>query len=201
MRLAELAASSGLPIATIKYYLRVGLLPPGERESSTWARYDEGHLRRLRLISALTDVAGLSLEEVRGAVDAVASSASTHEVRGAAQWSLSRAPAQTPSAHAIAQVEGLLARQGWEVAPESPHRRTLAAALDTLELLEFPATAEVLDAYAGALATIAEFEVPRIAVDEDPMVVAERLVVGTLLYEPVLVTLRRMAHEAASGHW
>ena len=43
MRLAELSARSGLPTATIKYYLRLGLLAPGRAESSTWASYDDGH--------------------------------------------------------------------------------------------------------------------------------------------------------------
>src|SRR5688500_1047600 len=57
--------------------LRAGLLPRGTTQSSTWASYDEDHLRRLRLVRALADVAGLSLEEVRGVVDAVAASEST----------------------------------------------------------------------------------------------------------------------------
>ena len=60
-------------------------------------------------------------------------------------------------------------------------------------------TDEVLDAYAEALESIAEIEVARVAGEAEPIVAAERLVVGTLLYEPVLLTLRRMAHEAVSA--
>jgi DNA-binding transcriptional MerR regulator len=88
MRLAELSARSGLSTATIKYYLRSGLLTPGTAQSSTWASYDDSHLRRLRLVRALTDVAGLSLEEVRRVVDAVDASGSDHQARGAAQCPL-----------------------------------------------------------------------------------------------------------------
>ncbi|WP_346281659.1 MerR family DNA-binding transcriptional regulator, partial [Pseudonocardia sp.] len=33
MRMAELSARTGVPIPTIKFYLREGLLPPGERTS------------------------------------------------------------------------------------------------------------------------------------------------------------------------
>ncbi|MFI8354714.1 MerR family transcriptional regulator [Streptomyces cyaneofuscatus] len=52
MRLAELSERSGVPTATVKYYLREGLLPAGRRVSATQAEYDEGHLRRLRLVRA-----------------------------------------------------------------------------------------------------------------------------------------------------
>jgi DNA-binding transcriptional MerR regulator len=199
MRLAELSARSGLTTATIKFYLRAGLLPRGTTESSTWASYDEDHLRRLRLVRALTDVAGLSLEEVRGVVDAVAASESDHQARGAAQWPLSPDLAREPSAASLERVDRLLVRHGWQVHAGSPHRLALAAALDTLDELEFAATDQVLDAYAQALESLAEIEVARVAAEAEPIVAAERLVVGTLLYEPVLLTLRRMAHEAASA--
>jgi len=199
MRLAELSARSGLSTATIKYYVRVGLLPPGRTQSSTWATYDESHLRRLRLVRALSEVADLSLEEVRRVVDAVDASSSNHEARGAAQWFLSPPLHQEPSADSLKRVEDLLHRQDWHLAAESPHRRTLAVALDTLDALGFAATDEILDTYACAIASVAEIEVARITTETDPFVAAERLVIGTLLYEPVLLTLRRMAHEVASA--
>ena len=199
MRLAELSARSGVSTATIKYYLRAGLLPRGATQSSTWASYDESHLRRLRLVRALTDVAGFSLEEVRGVVDAIEASESDHQARGAAQWPLSPALAREPSAASLERVEELLSRHGWRVDAHSPHRGTLAAALDTLEELDFAASDEVLDAYARALEPVAEIEVARVAAETEPIVAAERLVVGTVLYEPVLLTLRRMAHEGVSA--
>lgn len=199
MRLAELSARSGLATATIKYYVRVGLLPPGRTQSSTWATYDESHLRRLRLVRALTEVAGLSLEEVRRVMDAVDASSSNHEARGAAQWFLSPPLPQEPSVDSLDRVQELLRRQGWQLAAESPHRRSLAAALDTLEALGFAATDEILDTYARAMEPVAKSELARVTTEADPFLAAERLVIGTLLYEPVLLTLRRMAHEAASA--
>lgn len=199
MRLAELSIRSGLSTATIKYYLRAGLMARGTRESSTWASYNESHLRRLRLVRALTEVAGLSLDEVRGVIDAIAASESGHEARGAAQWPLSPALPREPSAAALERVDELLARHGWKVAPNSPYRRALAAALDTLEELDFAPSEEILDAYAQALEPVAEIEVARVAAEAEPIVAAERLVVGTLLYEPVLLNLRRLAHEGISA--
>ncbi len=52
MRISELVARSGVPLATVKYYLREGLLMPGETTSATQARYDEQHVRRLALVRA-----------------------------------------------------------------------------------------------------------------------------------------------------
>ena len=37
MRISELARRSGLPVATVKYYLREGLLPAGEPTAATQA--------------------------------------------------------------------------------------------------------------------------------------------------------------------
>jgi len=90
-------------------------------------------------------------------------------------------------------------RQGWDLEPDSPHRAVLAASLDAVDELGFGATDEVLDAYAEAAASVAAVDVPRVASEPDPVVAAEKLVVGTLLYEPVLLALRRMAHETVSG--
>lgn len=199
MRLAELSARSGLSIATIKYYVRAGVLPPGTMQSSTWAAYDDSHPRRLRLVRALTEVAGLSLDEVRCVVDALDASRSNHEARGATQWLLSPPLPREPSADSLGRVEELLRRHDWNLDAKSPHRRSLAVALDTLDALGFAATDEILDTYARALEPVAEMEVARVTAETDAFVAAERLVIGTLLYEPVLLTLRRMAHEVASA--
>jgi DNA-binding transcriptional MerR regulator len=199
MRLAELSSRSGLSAPTIKYYLRLGLLAPGETESATWASYDDAHLRRLTLIRALTDVGGLSLDAVRDVLATVDDPASSrHEARGAAQWPLSPEPATEPAAASLAAVDDVLGRAGWELDPDSPHRRRLASQLDTLAELGFPATDQVLDAYVAALEPVAEIEVARIA-GEEPTTAAEHVVIGTVLYEPVLLTLRRIAHEVVSG--
>ncbi len=61
MRISELSRSSGVPVATIKFYLREGLLPDGLRTSQNQAQYDDAHVQRLRLIRALVGAGGLSL--------------------------------------------------------------------------------------------------------------------------------------------
>ncbi|RXZ48000.1 MerR family transcriptional regulator, partial [Agromyces binzhouensis] len=65
MRISGLADASGVAVATIKFYLREGLLHPGVATSATQATYDDSHVRRLRLIRALTGPVGLSVQQAR----------------------------------------------------------------------------------------------------------------------------------------
>lgn len=71
MKLQQLAADTGTPVSTVKYYLREGLLPPGRKLNTTTAAYGQHHVERLRLIGALRQVVGLGLSGVRQVVDAV----------------------------------------------------------------------------------------------------------------------------------
>jgi|KBSSwiStaDraftv2_1062776.scaffolds.fasta_scaffold349083_2 AcrR family transcriptional regulator len=48
LRMSELSALAGLPSTTVRYYLRLGLLPPPLRTSKTMAYYSVEHLDRLR---------------------------------------------------------------------------------------------------------------------------------------------------------
>jgi hypothetical protein len=93
-------------------------------------------------------------------------------------------------------VVALLQRNGWTLGPGSPHARVLARALETLEGLDFDAPDALLDVYAEAATVIAEREVAGIV--EDRTVATEQVVIGTLLLEPVLLTIRRIAQENVS---
>jgi len=65
MRLAELSRRSGVPRSTIKFYIREGILPSGNPGSArNQASYEPHHLERLALVTALREVAGLSLEVI-----------------------------------------------------------------------------------------------------------------------------------------
>jgi DNA-binding transcriptional MerR regulator len=200
MWMAELSERSGLPVPTIKFYLREGLLPAGEATGATRARYAESHVRRLRLIRALVEVAGLGLDAVRSILTAVDNPAlSLHELVGAAHTQLSAANAATPvSEEASRRVDDLVRRSRWRVAPGSAHRAALARALDTMSGLERPVSDALLDEYARAMVAVARHEVASVASDE-PEVAMERAIVGTVLLEPVLLTIRRMAQEHISA--
>ncbi len=65
MRIGELSRVTEVPVPTIKYYLREGLLPQGELSSPNQASYGEPHVRRLRLIRALVELAQVPVAQVK----------------------------------------------------------------------------------------------------------------------------------------
>ncbi len=198
MWMSELAARTGLPVPTIKYYLREGLLPPGESVAATRAHYDDSHVRRLRLVRALIEVAGLRLEDVRRVLEAIEDEdLSWHEAVGAAHTRLPSPAGGAADESQRQRVDELLGRHGWELSPVSPHREALAAALASLESLGHPPSDDHLDTYAEAATLIGRKDVAGLD-ESDRADAAEHAVVSTLLLEPVLLILRRIAQENTS---
>jgi DNA-binding transcriptional MerR regulator len=72
MRMAELAARSGVARETIHFYLREGLLPRPEKGGRTVAYYGEEHLERLRLIRRLREEKYLPIAVIRRLVESPA---------------------------------------------------------------------------------------------------------------------------------
>ncbi len=201
MWMAELSARSGISVATIKYYLREGLLHSGEAAGATRARYDESHVRRLRLVRALTEVAGLRLDTVRQVLAGVDDAGSWHEAVGAAHTRIGGADDERlPTAASLARVDALLARQGWQLAPGHPHAHMIARALDALDDVDHPASDTLLDLYAHAMRPVAAHEVLAVRDADHPHVEVdvEAAVIGTLLQEPLLLAIRRIAQENVS---
>ena len=154
MLMAELSRSSGVPIATIKYYLREGLLPPGAATSATRAEYGEAHLRRLRLIRALLEIGEVPVAAI-GKILAVVDdeSASLHVMLGAVQYELGPHPGLPAEADqdwqaACGEADALIADLGWVVAPGAPARTLLVAALAALRRTRSAPPGPGLRAYA-----------------------------------------------------
>ena len=64
MRIGELAQRSGVEPTTIRYYERIGLMPPPTRKASGYRDYGEEAAARLGFIRAAQSV-GLTLGEIR----------------------------------------------------------------------------------------------------------------------------------------
>src|SRR5690606_5077507 len=126
LRISQLSTETGVPVATLKYYLREGLLPQGRVITRTSAEYDEEHVERVRLVRALTAVGGLDLATTRRVLAVVDEPhASRADVLGAAQRALlgedfvGEPPSSegfTPSSRA----GRWLAATGWQVHPLDP---------------------------------------------------------------------------------
>lgn len=158
MRMAELAARSGVPRETIHFYLREGLLPRPRKAGRTVAYYDEGHLERLRLVRRLREEKYLPIAVIRRLLDSPAAAAERdidalaevlHIVPGfGAEARAAKAP--EPSAEAVKAAEELgllgvrLTAQGAAGAGDAPSlaglegdltvRRVLATVEDALAL-------------------------------------------------------------------
>jgi DNA-binding transcriptional MerR regulator len=199
MRISELSAASGIPVPTLKYYLREGLLPPGEMTAVNQARYGEPHLRRLRLIRALTEVGGLPLKSTRTVLAAIDDEElPLHELLGVAHYALEpAAPAEAATMRDT--VDSLLDDLGWTVDEDAPGRRTLGWALGTLRDLGRDVAPETLRRYAAAAGSLAAAEVSAVPADGSRSKAVENVVVGTVMFEVILNALRRLAQEHYSG--
>ena len=204
MRIAELSARSGRSIPTIKYYLREGLLDPGRRSTGNNDDYDEGHLHRLRLITTLVEVGGLSIAGVRSVLAVLEDEGvPMHDVLGVAHSALdlrgASVRASGPLDGALRDVDGFLRDLGWELKSDAPAKLALAAALASLRDLGWRVGADVFDRYAALAGDLAAWELGMLPERTTRSRTVEAVVVGTIIFEVALVALRRLAHERHSA--
>lgn len=202
MRMSELSERSGLPVASIKYYQREGLVPFGEHTSANQSQYDETHVERLRLVRALIEVGGLSVasaKAVLGAMDRTELPLDT--VFGIAQRAASKSlPAveDEPSARATQRITDLVSERGWRVGEYNPGRTIAARVLETYEALGLTHILDTLPAYADAAVIVASADLAAVGDAAQREAMTETVVVGTVLGDALFAGLRRIAQEHIS---
>jgi DNA-binding transcriptional MerR regulator len=208
VRIGELSRTSGVPLPTIKFYLREGLLPAGTATGPNQADYGPEHLRRLRLIRVLLDIGKLSVAAARAVVDAVESpELPVHPLLGVAHRAT--LPPTQPArrddwAAAREQAGRLVADLGWRVDDCAPALDQVADVIAAATALGTPALVEGFDIYADAAARVAEHDVAVVArqAGDDTRErgsMVEAVVLGTVLGERLFAALRRLAQEDASA--
>ena len=167
MRISELSRVSGVPVATIKFYLREGLLPEGVRTSPNQAQYDDAHVQRLRLIRALVGVGGLSLAATRNVLGHIDEPTGlTLDLLGTAHQAV--AP-ELPDEVDLAPAVALLRRWGWDACADAVGKGDedrvddalagLAVALAALDDAGFVVEPARMDTYADAMMQVARAEI------------------------------------------
>jgi DNA-binding transcriptional MerR regulator len=192
MRISELCRTTGVPLATVKFYLREGLLPSGRPTAATQAEYDDSHVRRLRLVRALVEIGGLPLASVRAVLEALDAGP------GASLAAVATAhDALPPTAHREREpvrARAVLRTLGWHVHPDSSAVHRLDAALEALEGVGLAPGEAQVRTYADAALSVARADVASVP-DGSAADMVELIVTGTMLYEPLLLALRRMAQQ------
>jgi DNA-binding transcriptional MerR regulator len=69
LRIGELAKRAGIPVATVKYYLREGLIAPTRKTGQTMSWYDAALVERLQAIKELQQRQFLPLDVIRETLD------------------------------------------------------------------------------------------------------------------------------------
>jgi Hg(II)-responsive transcriptional regulator len=92
MQIGQLAQKAGVPIDTVRYYERQGLLPPPQRRASGYREYTARDVSRLRFIRRAKDL-GFTLQEIQ---DLLVLSAARHA---------DRAEVRALAAHRLADIE------------------------------------------------------------------------------------------------
>ena len=196
MRISELAARTGAPVGTIKFYLREGLLPPGRRTSRTAAEYDDAHVERIRLIRALTDAGGLGIAAVRRIVTMLDSPQPARlDLLATAQDAL-LAAATEKAAPRRSRARDWAEARGWTTFPEDLLLERLDRFWQACEEAGIDVDDDLLDRYAEAMEQVARLDVD--AVPTVPERAVRRVIVGTVMLEPVLLALRLLAQRELS---
>jgi DNA-binding transcriptional MerR regulator len=188
LRIAELSDKSGLPIATIKFYRREGLLPPGRSVRCNQVEYSNHHLFRLRLIRALVEIGALPLPAIRNLIEAIddperpSSPPPRRTPMRGARWTRARE-----------DLLQLLATNGWRVRGEAEELDTVADVLSTFDELGHDLPPDLLAGYVRlARETVAvEMRLVRSA-RRTPI---PPLVQIGVFYEKLFGALRRLARE------
>ena len=197
MRISELSRNSGVPVPTIKFYLREGLLHEGVRTAATQAQYDASHEARLGLIRALVGPGGCSIATVHRVLQAIEDPPpSVHDLLGVATAG-SGPPRERHPGHE--RVHQLMREWGWRIEGKDCRAHdALAEALSALDAAGFVLPDGGLEMYKDHMEQVAAYELATVPTGSAAETV-RYVVLGTLLPEPLILALRPMAQQEASA--
>ncbi|MFI6596695.1 MerR family transcriptional regulator [Nonomuraea sp. NPDC050536] len=201
--MAELSEETGIPIPTIKYYMREGLVAPGRPTGRNQADYDDGHVRRLKLVRALAEYGDLSIAVIRELVGHLDNpEMSLYHLMGEAQSTVTQRRDVRPGPHvteAERAVAEMVARRGWKGAVPSSAYRTVVGLLATLDEIGRQDMIDALDGYAEAAERIAETDMRVLGDPSDRERAVEIVVIGTAVGDTLIAALRRMAQASVAA--
>lgn len=194
MRMAELSRTTGVPVATIKYYQREQLLHPAEKTGPTQSVYDDTHVRRLQLILALVEVGKLAINSVRSVLTALDSDAPLLYTFDIAQQSVSEhLSVDELDPRALARADEFM--EGWRVSPANPGRLAAAHVMQSFDQAGQDIQPAWFARYAESAMIAAQADLDEVDARAGREAKAEIVVVGTVLGDAMFSGFRRAAQE------
>ena len=197
MKISEISAQAGVTSTTLKYYIREGLVPEGERVGTNKTVYTDAHVQRTRLARALIETGGMSVAAARQVLAALDSH--THSlayVFEAAQHAMRSGSSSTPASQQSRDLASdVIASQSWAVTEDNPGYAMVAGALDGFGTIGYTPSSEYLAGYADAAAAVARADLAALRDRDDPTRIAELMVVGTVMGDTLFAGLRRLAQQ------
>lgn len=193
MWISGLAAATEVPVPTLKYYLREGLLMPGEATSRTRATYDQRHIERVRLIRALLESGGVGIAGARRVIEALETKPDPCEFLGTAHRTV---PLPIEPIERSDEVMDLLAEEGWDIG-EDCHELAgaITAALEHARGAGLEVSLDVVRRYLAAARMIGQVDIDVTMSATSPEEAMRTVVLGTVLIDPLILLLRRLAQK------
>jgi DNA-binding transcriptional MerR regulator len=194
MQLKELSERTGVSPASIKFYLREGLLPAGRSVHPTRAEYSEQHVSRLELIQALRQVVGLPIAKISSLLRMADGGVPRLELLAAVQRTVlgldevgtEHGDVRTPAGDAVVRL------RNWpDVASDA--RNSLNTHLARMDSLGIFVPVELLDAYSQALDRIAAVDISATTEPDDINKLVMTAAVGMHLHSQLVLKLLALA--------
>ncbi|MDR6413648.1 MerR family transcriptional regulator [Pseudarthrobacter sulfonivorans] len=194
MQLSELSDRSGISPASIKYYLREGLLPAGEAIHATRAEYSARHLERLELIQALRRIVGLNIGQIRGLIKMADDGVPRLGLLAAVQRVVLNLENHTTAigGDPAAAADAVVRLRGWPDAP-SDARNALGAHLELMASLDIPVSEDELETYSRAADDVAGLDIAATTAPESIDKLILTAAVGMHVHSQLLLKLLALA--------
>lgn len=204
IRMAELSRQTGVSVPTIKYYLREGLLAPGEATGVNQALYNQEHVDRIRLVRSLSKVAKLPLATIAEVLQIVDGGGNVMEAIGRTQDALVGDIAEgSVGDEEFAEIKELLdseiAKMGWHVHRDSRAYSMALRALRGLHVENLSPPVNHLADYVAAADKVGEADISTLAGATSAPDMVRRMAMGTTLRGPLTDALIWLAQQHHAG--
>jgi DNA-binding transcriptional MerR regulator len=191
VQLKELSQTSGVSVASIKFYLRADLLKPGNPGTANRAEYTQEHLDRLEMIRLLRQVVGLGLDKIKTLTAAIDNpDVDVLNLLGLTQATVLGLPVEAVPDHRW--TTELMSGGRWLDAPSSA-RSSLNELFGQMEEFGMAPDPSVLSAYAAAVDQVAALDIGHVEEQSTRDRMVRTVAVGTFLYSKLLLRMLALA--------